>query len=171
MTTPLSKEKRIQAHITAHRAEADALTAVLATGVEARQERARRAGGLVIVSGKFGERGAVGEEVADVSVALAALVVGFDGKEDRDGSDGEGGEGGEGGGGDWGEDGTDGEGGGLKRQGQGGRLVIPAGVRKGRLLGFWDPAPGRRKVLRVVYLWRGREAVVEVEGREELRLP
>jgi DnaJ family protein C protein 11 len=163
MTTPLSEEKRIQAHITAHRAEADALTAVLATGVEARQERARRAGGLVIVSGKFGERGAVGEEVADVSVALAALVVdnGDDGYYSYDCGEEEGG-GGEG-------DGRKGEG--LKRQGRGGRLVIPAGVRKGRLLGFWDPAPGRRMVLMVLYLWRGREAVVEVEGREELRLP
>jgi DnaJ family protein C protein 11 len=39
------------------------------------------------------------------------------------------------------------------------------------LLGFWDPAPGREKVLRVVYLWEGKEAVAEVKGREELRLP
>jgi DnaJ family protein C protein 11 len=53
----------------------------------------------------------------------------------------------------------------------GGRLVIPAGLRKSRLLGFWDPAPGRTKVLRVRYLWRGEEREVEVCGREELRLP
>ncbi|KAH6619762.1 hypothetical protein B0J18DRAFT_370169 [Chaetomium sp. MPI-SDFR-AT-0129] len=51
------------------------------------------------------------------------------------------------------------------------RLYIPAGLRKSRLPGFWDPSPGRKKVLRVRYLWQGREGEVEVSGREELRLP
>ncbi|KAK2005809.1 DnaJ domain-containing protein [Colletotrichum eremochloae] len=52
-----------------------------------------------------------------------------------------------------------------------GRLRIPAGVRKGSLLGFWDPAPLRRKALHVRYLWRGKESTVEVMGRDELVLP
>ncbi|CAK7272310.1 hypothetical protein SEPCBS119000_005054 [Sporothrix epigloea] len=62
-------------------------------------------------------------------------------------------------------------------------LLIPAGLQKGRLLGFWDPAPGYRlkqrigrcapgkKVLHVRYLWDGLERIVEVGDREELRLP
>ncbi|KAK4044478.1 hypothetical protein C8A01DRAFT_42662 [Parachaetomium inaequale] len=61
---------------------------------------------------------------------------------------------------------------------RGGLMVVSAkyGVRdappdESRLLGFWDPAPGRTKVLRVRYLWRGEEREVEVWGRGELRLP
>ncbi|KAF9875676.1 DnaJ domain-containing protein [Colletotrichum karsti] len=52
-----------------------------------------------------------------------------------------------------------------------GKLRIPAGVRKGSLLGFWDPAPLRRKALHVRYLYRGKERTVEVMGRDELVLP
>ncbi|KAK3899447.1 hypothetical protein C8A05DRAFT_18119 [Staphylotrichum tortipilum] len=126
------RERHRRESIARRRAEADELTAVLATGVEPRQAAQKKRGGLVIQSAKYGVRGAPPEEVADVTIAVAALV--------------------------------DGE----------GRLVIPEGVRKGRLLGFWDPAPGveaGRKVLRVGYLWRGEERVVEVVGRGEVRLP
>ncbi|CAK7230580.1 hypothetical protein SBRCBS47491_007633 [Sporothrix bragantina] len=62
-------------------------------------------------------------------------------------------------------------------------LLIPAGLQKSRLLGFWDPAPNYRlkqrverraqgkKVLHVRYLWNGLERIAEVGNREELRLP
>lgn len=123
-----AREKKVQEYVARRRAEADELTAVLATGVEPRQEAERRRSGLVIVSAKYGVRDAPPEEVADVTIALAALV-------------------------------------------DDGRLLIPRGVRKSRLLGFWDPAPGCTKVLRVRYLWQGKELAVEVSGREELRLP
>lgn len=142
-TTVLSKEKekKLQSYIARSRAEADELTVLLATGVEPRQAVRRRRGGLVIVSAKYGARDAPSEEVADVTIAVAALV------KDDDNDDG---------------------------NGNGNGLVIPAGLRKGRLLGFWDPAPladTNDKVLRVKYLWRGKEHMVEVQGREELRLP
>ncbi|KAM0335377.1 hypothetical protein ACHAQA_000422 [Verticillium albo-atrum] len=52
-----------------------------------------------------------------------------------------------------------------------GRLVIPAGVRKSGLLGFWDPAPGSVKVLQVRYAYGGKEGVVDVKGRRALVLP
>jgi DnaJ family protein C protein 11 len=126
-STPKHKE-RVQEYVSRRRAEADELTVILATGVEPRQSAERQRGGLVIVSAKYGVRDAPPEEVADVTIAVAALV-------------------------------------------DGGRLVIPAGLRKSRLLGFWDPAPMSTKVLRVRYLWQGRELAVEVSGREELRLP
>ncbi len=136
-TTPTAgtKEKAQQERaIARRRAEADELTVVLATGVEPRQRVRRQRGGLVILSAKYGVSGAPPDEVADVTIAVAALV------EDHDSGD--------------------------------GRLVIPSGMRKGRLLGFWDPAPWEGgKVLRVRYLWRGEEREVEVCGREELRLP
>ncbi|KAK4195108.1 hypothetical protein QBC40DRAFT_212215 [Triangularia verruculosa] len=64
---------------------------------------------------------------------------------------------------------------------RGGLVILSAkyGVRnappeEGKLLGFWDPNPmaGQHgKVLRVRYLWGYKEYSVEVEGREELRLP
>ncbi|KAL2154250.1 hypothetical protein VTH82DRAFT_2926 [Thermothelomyces myriococcoides] len=123
---------------------ADELTVVLATGVESRQAAAaaaavaaawRQRGGLVIASAKYGVRDAPPDEVADVTIAVAALINGDDGD---------------------------------------GRLFIPAGLRKSRLLGFWDPAPlspADDKVLRVRYLWRGKERTVEVGELEELRLP
>jgi DnaJ family protein C protein 11 len=52
-----------------------------------------------------------------------------------------------------------------------GALLIPFGVRKAGLPGFWDPAPGRDKVLQVRYSYRGREAAVQVSGRDGLSLP
>ncbi|KAK4128132.1 hypothetical protein N657DRAFT_638540 [Parathielavia appendiculata] len=137
--------EKVQAYVARRRAEADELTVILATGVELRQRAERGRGGLVIVSAKYGVRDAPPEEVADVTIAVAALVDNHDDDDDDD------------------DDHDDG--------GEGARLVIPKEVRKSRLLGFWDPAPGRTKVLRVRYLWRGREGEVEVCGRDELRLP
>ncbi|TDZ68172.1 putative J domain-containing protein [Colletotrichum trifolii] len=128
----------LQAYVARKRAAADDVAALLAGSVEARQRNERQRGGLVVLSAKFGikEGGAGGggvddwamEEVADVTVAVAALV----------------------------ED---------------GKLRIPAGVRKGSLLGFWDPAPLRKKALHVRYMYRGKEGTVEVVGRDELVLP
>jgi DnaJ family protein C protein 11 len=123
----MSKEE-MQGYITRRRAEADELTVVMASGVEPRQRIERQAGGLVIVSAKYSVKGAPSDEVADVTVAVAALV-------------------------------------------NGGELLIPKGLRKSRLLGFWDPAPRQTKVLTVRYLYQGKEGFVEVVGREELRLP
>ena len=125
----------LAAYVAARRAEADALTALLAPAAEPRQAAERAAGGLVVLSAKYGVRGPAGDwaaadEVADVTVAVAALV---------------------------------------DPAGRG--LLIPAGLRKSRLLGFWDPAPLRTKTLLVRYLYRGREGVVEVRGRDEVRLP
>ncbi|TID07259.1 putative J domain-containing protein C63.03 [Colletotrichum higginsianum] len=138
-------EVDLQAYVARKRAAADEVASLLAGAVEARQRVERQRGGLVVLSAKFGVKNEGGdggggdgdnddgddwaaEEVADVTLAVAALV----------------------------------EDGGLR---------IPAGVRKGSLLGFWDPAPLRRKALHVRYLWRGKEGTVEVMGRDELVLP
>ncbi|PKS09891.1 hypothetical protein jhhlp_004514 [Lomentospora prolificans] len=120
------------------RAEADDLTFLLHRALN-RAEEARAASGqdaaaaeeLTILTAKYGdvEAGWAGEHVADVTVALAALV--------RDGKS----------------------------------VVIPAGLRIGRLPGFWDPAPGKEKVLRVRYGIGGREAVVEVKDGERVVIP
>jgi DnaJ family protein C protein 11 len=83
---------------------------------------------LVILSAKYSVSGAPPDEIADVTVAVAALVAG-------------------------------------------GQLLIPKGLRKSHLLGFWDPAPLTTKVLLVRYLYQGKENSVEVSGRDELRLP
>ena len=122
-----SKED-LQRYIARRRAEADELTVILATGVEPRQNRERQDGGLVILSAKYGVRDAPPDEVADVTIAVAALV-------------------------------------------DGGGLVIPEGLRKSRLLGFWDPAPTSDKVLKIWYSFRGKERTVEVSGMDELRIP
>ncbi|KAK0633006.1 hypothetical protein B0T14DRAFT_505636 [Immersiella caudata] len=118
----------LQRYIARRRAEADELTVVLATGVEPRQNKERQNGGLVILSAKYGVKDAPPDEIADVTIAVAALV-------------------------------------------DGGKLVIPAGIRKSRLIGFWDPAPMSTKVLRIRYTYQGRERAAEVGGRAELRLP
>ncbi|KAF5021386.1 hypothetical protein F66182_6575 [Fusarium sp. NRRL 66182] len=126
--------------IARRRYEADNITVLLAQPVEGRQKRQMALGGLVILSAKFGipsEDGtfAISEQVADVTIALAALI----------------------------EDSADPD---------GPALVIPRGVRKSRLPGFWDPAPGLDdKVLRVEYSFRGEPGVVEVGSRDELMLP
>jgi DnaJ family protein C protein 11 len=51
------------------------------------------------------------------------------------------------------------------------QLLIPHGVLKSNMLGFWDPAPGVVKTLHVRFLCHGKEGMVEVHGEEELRLP
>lgn len=157
------RSQDIQKYIAARRAEADDLVTVLAEPVSQRQRTQRERGGLVILSAKYGvlldgqsapgqpsrtppvggfsSAAAAGasinlgpswaspEEVADVTVALAALV-------DDDGT-----------------------------------LRVPDGLRKSRLLGFWDPRPRRTKCLFVRYMFRGQERVKEVMGRDELALP
>ncbi|KAI5462148.1 hypothetical protein BGZ63DRAFT_206145 [Mariannaea sp. PMI_226] len=50
-------------------------------------------------------------------------------------------------------------------------LFIPSSVRKNQIPGFWDPAPGKEKTLRVHYTFRGVERTVDVQGHEELILP
>ncbi|KAL2755087.1 hypothetical protein ACRALDRAFT_1064810 [Sodiomyces alcalophilus JCM 7366] len=131
-----------QRYIAKKRTEADEVALLLSGPVEVEQRQRRDKGSLVILSAKYGVKdttthdgsGAAGnlwdtEEVADVTVAVAALV----NEEDR--------------------------------------LVIPQGVRKYGLLGFWDPVPGKVKWLHVRYSYRGREYTVEVRGRDGLVLP
>ncbi|TPX17205.1 uncharacterized protein E0L32_003323 [Thyridium curvatum] len=145
----LSREQ-LSELVSRRRAEADELTALLAVAVEPRQAVERARGGLVVLSAKYGvkegDAWVADEEVADVTVAVAALVTAADEDESFN---------------DAGADGGAGT----------PQLLIPAGLRKSKILGFWDPAPLRNKVLLVRYLWRGREDVVEVKGREELKLP
>jgi DnaJ family protein C protein 11 len=153
-TTTATKDSdpRVQAHISRRRAEADELTVLFATTVEPRR------GGLVVLSAKYGARDAPPDEVADVTIAVAALLPGRGHVHVHDPRHAESSSGG--------TSNATGE--------RGEQVVIPAGLRKGRLLGFWDPAPLRRgedKVLRVRYLWEGTEREVEVWGRDELRLP
>ncbi|KAK3336385.1 hypothetical protein B0T19DRAFT_396142 [Cercophora scortea] len=123
-----TKKEDMQDYIARRRTEADDLTVILATGVEPRQKLERQRGGLVILSAKYGVHDAPPDEIADVTIAVAACV-------------------------------------------DGGELLIPGGLRKSRLFGFWDPSPGSRKVLRVRFSYRGKEQTVEVSGRDELRLP
>ncbi|PSR87425.1 hypothetical protein BD289DRAFT_482158 [Coniella lustricola] len=196
-TTTRSHRKRIEAR----RAEADNLVTLLAQPVRHRQRLERERGGLVILSAKYGVVAASSsssawplstafatptpaapvtanaassflffgsdalspqpssqlatpplppflgpewpdpEEVADVTVAVAALVDDESEQQDAPATD------------------------------QKGSLYIPRGLRKSKLLGFWDPQPGRTKCLMVKYVYEGREGVELVMGREELRLP
>lgn len=71
-----SRAAKLQDYVARRRAEADELTVVLANGVEPRQRAERQVGGLVILSAKYSVKGAPSEEVADVTVAVAALVDG-----------------------------------------------------------------------------------------------
>ncbi|KAI5301456.1 hypothetical protein KEM55_001719 [Ascosphaera atra] len=52
-----------------------------------------------------------------------------------------------------------------------GQLNISAKVMKWQLIGFWDPAPLRTKVLRVRYKFKGEEHFVEVKDSEPLSCP
>ena len=110
------------------RREADSLTFLLHRSIEQQQSTAK--GDLKVLSAKYGapEDGWAGEDVADVTVALSALV--------RDG-----------------------------------RVEIPAGLRTSHLPGFWDPAPGRKKVIRVRFRAGGREGIVEGTEGDGLRIP
>ena len=227
--------------ITRHRAEADELTMILATSVDAQKLLERKmvnASGsslednesprddeLVILSAKYGvaltddpdeqdsgnnsghghsrhdsaasSLGSAGPvlvgmasrngwapdyEVADVTAAVSALVVAADSGMDASVAHIVNNAGG---------DEEDNE---QQYVWRGDRLVIPRGLRKNRILGFWDPAPsferkqrearerdrdqGRpprratgKKVLHVRYLWKGQERIAEVGERDELRLP
>jgi DnaJ family protein C protein 11 len=127
-----------QVAIARNRYEADSVTVLLAQPVEARQKRQMALGGLVILGAKYGvfndEDGPGGDPVADVTIAIAALI------DDSSANVGPG-------------------------------LVIPSSVRKSRIPGFWDPAPGKEKMLLVHYSYRGNEGTITVRGREELILP
>ncbi|SPO07643.1 uncharacterized protein DNG_10338 [Cephalotrichum gorgonifer] len=111
------------------RSEADALAFLLHRSLSRRPDSAKGEN-LIIVSAKYGaaEDEWAGEHVADVTIALSALV--------RDG-----------------------------------KVDIPAGLRTSHLPGFWDPAPGRVKALRVGFRIGGREGVVEAKEGEGLRIP
>jgi hypothetical protein len=50
-------------------------------------------------------------------------------------------------------------------------LVVPGGRTKARLLGFWDPALGSRKQLRVRYLFKRRMHSVVVDDKSPLSIP
>ncbi|PGH12416.1 hypothetical protein AJ80_06723 [Polytolypa hystricis UAMH7299] len=52
-----------------------------------------------------------------------------------------------------------------------GQLVISHKVIKSQILGFYDPAPLRPKVLRIRYLFSGQEHFVEVDDSEALMCP
>lgn len=127
-------EEAVEREQERRRIEADILSALLAPGTEARQARERKEEGLVIHSAKFGLRNDKtgewdsGEELADVTVALAALV------------------------------------------GENGEIVIPKNTKMERLLGFWDPCPGKRKTLLVRYSDGGKESEVVVKSGEKLVL-
>lgn len=123
-TTP-TKAKRKESD---KRREADSLTFLLHRSLERQPDTAK--GDLKILSAKYGapEDGWAGEDVADVTVALSALV--------RDG-----------------------------------RVDIPAGLRTSNLPGFWDPAPGRGKVLRVKFRAGGREGVAEAKEGDGFTIP
>ncbi|KAI5854216.1 hypothetical protein BZA05DRAFT_472849 [Tricharina praecox] len=54
---------------------------------------------------------------------------------------------------------------------EGGQLVLPRGVDKSRIIGFYDPAPGAEKVLDVTYLWHGVTHCVTVRGAQGLTAP
>lgn len=136
-----ARDLHLQRQTAQRRAEADDLVGMLIQPILHRQKLQREDGGLVILAAKYGvlldpasassptPNWAAPEEVADVTVAMAALV------DDE------------------------------------GQLRIPEGLRKSRLVGFWDPKPGRTKWLVVRYIYGGQEATKAVAGREEFRLP
>lgn len=51
------------------------------------------------------------------------------------------------------------------------QLVLPRNVRKRTLTGFWDPAFGESKTLRVTYTFAGEKHFVEVDDKDPLALP
>jgi DnaJ family protein C protein 11 len=52
-----------------------------------------------------------------------------------------------------------------------GQLVLPRGVEKSRIIGFYDPAPGSEKVLMVRYLFGGLLHETSVKGQQGLIAP
>lgn len=118
---------------------------IMRVSVEARRDRERREGGLVVIEATWGvereENGLLGtatgllggekkkkELVTDVAIPVQALV-------------------------------------------ENGQLVIQGGIDKSRIIGFYDPAPGMEKVLRVKYLFQGREHEAVVRGKRGLTAP
>lgn len=122
---PLANQPRKRS---SKRREADALAFLLHRSLSRQPEPGKNE--VTVLSAKYGavEDGWAGEDVADVTIALSALV--------RDGA-----------------------------------LQIPAGLRTSCLPGFWDPAPGRKKVLRVKFKAAGQEGVAEAKEGEGLTIP
>jgi len=52
-----------------------------------------------------------------------------------------------------------------------GQLIIPRGLNKAQLIGFWDASPLKAKVLAVDYLFGGKPHRVEVRGKSALSIP
>lgn len=52
-----------------------------------------------------------------------------------------------------------------------GQVYIPRAIHKAHLTGFWDPAPLKKKVLSVRYLWRGAMHKAVVREQEGLKIP
>ena len=133
-TKRIQAEELVEREQEQRRIEADTLSALLAPGTEARQLRERKEKGLVILSGKYGLRDDrtgewdADEEIADVTIALAALV------------------------------------------GEKSDITIPKGVKYERLLGWWDPCPGRRKTLVVRYVLAGKEGEAVTKSGEKFVL-
>lgn len=53
----------------------------------------------------------------------------------------------------------------------GGQLSLPRGLEKGSLIGFWDPAPLKRKLLVMDYLFGGKTHHAEFARNDALSLP
>jgi DnaJ family protein C protein 11 len=128
--------KELRENVLRRRVEAEQANILMRPLVEHRQAIEREQGGLVIVRAEYGVR-VIGSnskpswrpgEVADVTVALAALV-------------------------------------------DGGQLSLPRGLEKASLIGFWDPAPLRRKLLIVDYVYGGKRHHAEFSHNDALSLP
>jgi DnaJ family protein C protein 11 len=130
------KRRELREMVVKRRTEAEQAVLLMAPLVEHRQAVEREQEGLVILKATYGvsdggsdfQKGPRAAEVANVMVALAALV-------------------------------------------NGGQLSIARGLNKSQIIGFWDPAPLKRKRLIVDYLFGGRRHHVEVANDEALSMP
>jgi DnaJ family protein C protein 11 len=126
--------KELRENVLRRRTEAEQATTLMRPLVEHRQAIESEQGGLVILKAEYGviRSGSRASwrpgEVADVTVALAALI---------DGS----------------------------------QLSLPRGLNKSQIIGFLDPAPFRRKLLVVDYIFGGKKHHVECSGHDALSLP
>ena len=130
------RRKELRENVVKRKAEAEQAIVLMRPLVEHRQAMEREQGSLVILKAEYGVR-EIGPdskaswrlgEVADVTVALAALV-------------------------------------------DGGQLSLPKGLHKSQIIGFWDPAPLKKKHLTVDYLFGGKQHHVEVVGYGALSIP
>lgn len=130
------KRTELRENVSKRKSEAMQALELMRPLVDHRQAIEREQGGLVILRAEYGVR-TVGPnssatwqpgEVADVTVALAALV-------------------------------------------DGGQLTLPRGLHKSQIIGFWDPAPLKKKHLTVDYLFGGRQHHAEVTRDEALSIP